>query len=136
EQVPRAKRVEQVGKSVVEVLQAAMEVDGIVPVAPEHVRLDEVDEDEALVELPEEPLGLLDPVDVRFRRQRLVDVAAGEDIPDLADPEDLLAGLADERQIVRPSWLEREIVSVRRADVIFRLTGERPRDDTSNGVLA
>ena len=57
-----------------------MEVDRIVPVPPQRIRLDEVDEDEALVELLEELLGLLDAFDVGLRRMRFVDVAAGEDV--------------------------------------------------------
>ena len=51
---PVAQRLEQVGQPAVEVLQAAVEVHGVVAVAPEHVRLDEVHEDEALVDLLQE----------------------------------------------------------------------------------
>ena len=76
QQVAVAQRVEQVGQPAVEVLQAAVEVDRVVAVAPEHVGLDEVHEDQALVELAQQLLGLLDAVDVRLRRVRLVDVAA------------------------------------------------------------
>ena len=85
QQVARPQRLEQVGQAAVEVLQAAVEVDRVVAVAPEHVGLDEVDEDEAVVELLQQPLRLLDALDVRLRRVRLVDVAAGEDVADLAD---------------------------------------------------
>ena len=113
-----------------------MEVDRVVPVAPEHVGLDEVDEDESVVDLAQKPLGLLDPVDVRLRRQRLVDVAVREDVADLADAVHLLAGLANERQVVRPARLEREVVPVRRPDVVARLTRERPSDHAPDGVLA
>ena len=101
QQVAGPKRLEQVGQPAVEVLQAAVEVDRVVPVAPEHVRLDEVDEDEPLVERLEQLLGLLDPLDVRLRRVALVDVLAGEDVADLADAVHGDAGLADERQVVR-----------------------------------
>ena len=44
---PWPQRVEQVGQPAVEVLEAAVEVLGVVAVAPEHVRLDEVREHEA-----------------------------------------------------------------------------------------
>ena len=104
--------------------------------APEHVRLDEVDEDEALVDLAQEPLGLLNPLDVRLRRVGLVDVATREDVADLADAVHLLAGLAHERQVVRPARLEREVVPVRRPDVVARLARERPGDHAADGVLA
>ena len=58
QQVAGLERVEQVGQPVVEVLQAAVEVDGVVAVAPELVGLDEVDEDEAAVaRLAEQALG-------------------------------------------------------------------------------
>ena len=78
----------------------------------------------------------LDPVDVRLRRERLVDVAAGEDVGDLADAVDRLPGVADEREVVRPPRLEREVVAVRRALVVARLADERPRDHAADGVLA
>ena len=55
------QRLEDVLEPPVEVLQAAVEVDRVVAVTPEHVRLDEVDEDEAVVELLEEVDGLVDP---------------------------------------------------------------------------
>ena len=51
QQVAGPQRVEDLGEPPVEVLQAAMEVHRVVPVAPEHVGLDEVREDEAVVEL-------------------------------------------------------------------------------------
>ena len=47
QQVALAQRLEDVRQAAVEVLQAAMEVDGVVAVAPELVGLDEVREDEA-----------------------------------------------------------------------------------------
>ena len=50
EQVVRPQRVEQVGQSAVEVLQAAMEVHRVVAVAPERVGLDEVREDQPVVD--------------------------------------------------------------------------------------
>src|SRR3954451_8783314 len=46
QEVARSHRLEQVRKPPVEILQAAVEVDGVVSVAPEHVGLDEVDEDQ------------------------------------------------------------------------------------------
>ena len=95
EQVPRPQRVEQVRQPTVEVLQAAVEVDGVVAVPPEHVRLDEVREDEPVVELAQQLLRLRDAVDVRLRRVRLVDVLSGEDVADLADPVHLHACIAD-----------------------------------------
>ena len=81
-----------------------MEVDRVVAVAPEHVRLDEVREHEALVELVEEPLGLVDALDVRASRMRLVDVDAGEDVPDLPDRVHLHPRLAHQGQVVRLFW--------------------------------
>ena len=47
QEVALPQRVEDVGQPPIEVLQAAMEVDRVVAVAPEHVGLDEVDEDES-----------------------------------------------------------------------------------------
>src|SRR5438067_1785991 len=82
---PGPQPLEQVGQPPVEVLEAAVEVDRIVAVAPETVGLDEVREDEPAVELLQQLLGRLDAVDVRFRRVRLVDVAARKDVADLAD---------------------------------------------------
>ena len=75
---------------------------------------------EAVVDLSQQPLGLLDPLDVRLRRIRLVDVAAGEDVRDLADAVHDASRLADERQVVRPFRLEREVVAVRGALVVRR----------------
>jgi hypothetical protein len=68
EQVTGPQRFEQVGKAAVEVLQAAVEVHRIVPVPPELVGLDQVREHEAVVEVPQQPLCLRDPLDVRLRR--------------------------------------------------------------------
>ena len=51
EEVALAQRVEDVRQPPVEVLQAAMKVDRVVAVAPEHVGLDEVDEDEPAVDV-------------------------------------------------------------------------------------
>ena len=62
-----------------------MEVDRIVSVAPEHVRLDQVDEDHTVVELLEQPLRDGDALDVRARRVGLVDVDPREDVADLSD---------------------------------------------------
>src|SRR5579862_6879498 len=136
EEVARPQRLEQVGQAAVEVLEAAVEVHGVVAVAPQHVGLDEVDEDEALVHLLQELLRHLDAVDVRLRRMRLVDVLAGEDVADLADAVDLVAGVAHEAEVVRPLRLEREVVPVRRARVVAGLADERPRDHAADGVLA
>src|SRR5262249_54394375 len=85
--------------------------------------------------LLQQPLRLLDPFDVRLRRVRLVDVTAGEDVANLADAVYRRAGLADERQVVRPPRLQREVVTVRGADVVAGLTGERPRDHAPDGVF-
>ncbi len=136
EQVAGPQGVEQVRQPAVEVLQAAVKVDRIVAVPPEHVGLDEVDEDQALVELAQQALGLRDALDVGLRGMRFVDVAAGEDVADLADTVHLQAGVAHERQVVRPLRLEREVVSVRRALVVAGLADERPRDHAPDGVLA
>ena len=136
EEIARAQCVEQVRQPAVEVLQAAVEVHGVVPVAPEHVGLDEVDEDHSVVELAEQPLGVRNALDVRLRRMRFVDVATGEDVADLADAVNLHARVADERKIVRPFRLEREVVSVRSALVVARLPDERPCDDAPDRVLA
>src|SRR3954464_10289013 len=93
EKVAREEGVKQVGEPVVEVLQAAVEVDRVVAMPPEHVRLHEVDEHEAGVDLAKEPLRPLDALDVRLRRVRLVDVLPREDVADLADAVDLLPRL-------------------------------------------
>ena len=113
-----------------------MEVHRVVAVPPETVRLDEVREDESLVELLQQLLGLLDAVDVRLRRMRLVDVASREDVADLSDAVHRHARVADEAQIVRPARLERVVVTIRRALVASGRTGERPSDHASDGVLA
>ena len=113
-----------------------MEVHRVVAVAPEHVRLDEIREHETLVEFVQEPLGLVDALDVRASRMRLVDVDAGEDVPDLPDRVHLIPRLAHERQIVRLLGLQRPVVPVRRAHVVARLTFERPCDDAPDRVLA
>ena len=60
----------------------------------------------------------------------------GEDVADLADAVHRHAGLAHERQVVRPPRLEREVVAVRRALVVAGLADERPRDHAADGVLA
>ena len=99
----------------IEILQATVEVDRIVAMSPEHVRLDEIDEDETLVQTAEEPLCHLDAIDVRLGRLRLVDVLPGEDVADLADAVDLLSSLSQQAQVVRPTRNEREVVAVRRA---------------------
>ena len=101
EQVVRPQRVEQVGQPAVEVLEAAVEVHRVVAVAPERVGLDEVREDQPVVDRPQQLLGLLDALDVRLRRELLVDVLVGEDVADLADAVDLVARVADEREVVR-----------------------------------
>ena len=51
QEIAVAQDVEQIGQPAVEVLQAAVEVERVVAMAPEHVRLDEVHEDQSLVEL-------------------------------------------------------------------------------------
>ena len=101
EKILRAEGVQQVRNAPVEILQAPVEVLRVVPVPPEHVRLDEVDEDEPLLELAQKCLRLLDPVDVRLGRMRVVDVDAREDVVDLPHAVHLGAGFADERQVVR-----------------------------------
>src|SRR6266536_2926726 len=67
QQVARSHCLEQVGQAPVKVLQATVEVDRVVAVPPKHVRLDEVDEDQAGVELLEQRFRLLDPFDVGLR---------------------------------------------------------------------
>src|SRR5262249_57433239 len=71
-----------------------------------------------------------------LRRMGLVDVVPREDVADLADAVHLLAGLANERQVVRPPRLQREVVPVRSADVVPRLTREWSRDHAPDCVLA
>ena len=67
---------------------------------------------------------------------RFVDVLSGEDVPDLADAVDVPAGVAHERQVIRPLRLEREVVPVGRTFVVPRLTDERARDHPSDRVRA
>ena len=86
EEVVGPKRVEEVGKPAVEVLQAAMEVHRVVPVAPERVGLDQVHEDQPPIDSAQELLGLLNALDIRLRRELLVDVLVGEDVADLPTP--------------------------------------------------
>ena len=136
QQVAGPQRLEQVRQPAVEVLEAAVEVDRVVAVPPERVRLDEVHEDEAVVELLQQLLRLLYAVDVRLRRMRLVDVDAREDVADLADAVHLLARVAGEREVVRPLRHERVVVAVRRAHVVVGRAGERPRDHAADCVLA
>ena len=96
QQVAGAQRLEDVLEPAVEVLQAAVEVDGVVAVPPEHVRLDQVREDEAAIDCLEQLDRLVDPVHVRLRRERLVDVAAGIDVADLPDRVHLVPGVPDQ----------------------------------------
>jgi hypothetical protein len=81
-------------------------------VPPEHVRLDEVHEHEARLDRLEELNRLVDALDVRLRRVRLVDVLPREDVADLADAVDGAPALAEGREIVRLRRLEREVVPV------------------------
>ena len=60
----------------------------------------------------------------------------GEDVRDLPDAVDRLAGLADRRQVVRAARLEGEVVAVRRPLVVPRLAVEGAGDDPTDGVLA
>ena len=120
QQVAGPQRLEDLLEPPVEVLEAAMEVDRVVAVAPELVGLDEVHEHEPVVELLQQLDRLVDPVHVGLGRKRLVDVAAGEDVADLAHPVHLLPGVADERQVVRAPRLEREVMPVRRSLVAAR----------------
>ena len=83
---PGRSAVEQVGQPPVEVLEAAVEVDRVVAVAPEHVRLDEVREDEALVELAgAAPRSALIPSTFDFVGCDSSMSQPGEDVADLAD---------------------------------------------------
>ena len=137
QQVVRPQRVEQVGQPAVEVLQAAVEVDRVVAVAPERVRLDEVREDEPVVDRAQQLLGALDAVDVRLRRELLVDVLVREDVADLPDAVDLVARVADEAQVVRAAAAR---ARSRAGSAFARTTpgvaGERPRDHAADRVLA
>ena len=96
EKIASLQRLEDVREPPVEVLEAAVEVHRVVAVAPEHVRLDEVHEDEPLVDVLQELDRAVDAVDVRLRRKRVVDVAAGEDVRDLPHAVDGVAGVSDE----------------------------------------
>ena len=89
-----------------------------------------------LVDVLEQLERAVDPVDVRLRRERLVDVAAGEDVGDLADAVRRVAGVPDRGQVVRTPRLEREVVPVRRPLVVPRRADERAGDDAADGVLA
>ena len=120
EEVALAERLEDVGQPAVEVLQAAVEVDRVVAVPPELVGLDEVREDEPVVDVLEQLDRAVDAVHVRLRRERLVDVAAGEDVADLPDAVRRVARVADRGEVVRSPRLEREVVAVRRALVVAR----------------
>src|SRR3972149_5035503 len=68
QEVVRAELREEVGEPPVEVLQAAVEVNRVVAVPPEHVRLDQVREHEAMLERREELLRLRDPRGLRLPR--------------------------------------------------------------------
>src|SRR5581483_8681322 len=136
QQVSRPQRIEQVGQAAIEVLQAPVEVDGIVPMPPEHVGLDEVGEDKAVVDRAEQLLRLLDAFDVRLRGVLLVDVDVSEYVRDLPDSVDLVAHAAYLREVVRAAWLEREVVAVRGALVRPGLTAKRPRDHTTDRMLS
>src|SRR3954447_1820342 len=103
---------------------------------PERVRLDEIREYEALVELLQQLLGLLDTVDVRLRRMRLVDVDTREDVAYLPDAVHGHAGFADERQVVRAPRLERVVVTIRRPRVVARRPRERTGDHAADRMLA
>ncbi len=118
---PSRSAAEDVGQAAVEVLQAAVEVDRVVAVSPDLVGLDEVGEDEAVVDVLEQLHDAIDAVHVGLRRERLVDVAAGEDVVDLPDAVHGVPRGPDGAQVVRPLWLEREVVPVRRPLVVARL---------------
>ena len=136
QEIVRAQRLEDVGQPPVEVLQAAVEVDRVVAVPPQLVGLDEVGEDEAVVDVLEQLEGAVDPLDVRLRRERLVDVAPGEDVADLADAVGRVARITDRGQVVRAPRLEREVVPVPGALVVPRRAEEGSRDDAADGVLS
>src|SRR5207247_3899962 len=63
-------------------------------------------------------------------------VAAGEDIPDLADAVHRHPGVAYEREVARALGLEREVVTVRRVLVVAGLADERTRDHAADRMLA
>ena len=136
QQVVRTERREEVGDRGVDLLQAAVEALGIVAVAIGLVGLDEVHEHEALGGLARERDGGREAFGVGVRRLRLVDVAAGEDVADLADARDAATGLANAREVVRARRLEREVVAIGRAAVGARLALERAGDHTPDGMLA
>ncbi len=106
QQIAVLQRAEQIRETPVEVLEAAVEVHRVVAMPPEHVGLDEVDEDHTVVELLEQPLRDRDPLDVRARRVGLVDVDPREDVADLPDAVHLVAFLAHECQVVRLARLQ------------------------------
>ena len=95
QQVSRSQRLEDLLEPAVEVLEAAMKVDGV-SMPPELVGLDEVHEYESVVELVQQLHRLVDPVDVGLGRKGLIDVAAGKDVADLAHRVNLLPAVADE----------------------------------------
>src|SRR5438034_4529598 len=134
EQITGLEHLQDVRKPPVEVLQAAVEVDRVVPVPPEHVRLDEVDEHKAALDRLQKLDRLRDSLHVRLRRARVVDVAAGEDVPDLPDAVDGVPGVAKVREVVRSRGLEREVVAIRRPLVVAGLADERPGDDAADRV--
>ena len=136
EQVAFPQRLEDVGESPVEVLEAAVEVHRVVAVTPEHVGLDEVHEHEPLVDVLEQLDRSVDAVDVRLRRERVVDVAAGEDVGDLPDAVHRAARVAHRREVVRAARLEREVVPVRRPLVVARLADERAGDHAPDRMPA
>src|SRR6266511_807048 len=136
EQVVGAKRLEQVREPPVEILQAAVEVDRVVAVSPEHVGLDQVREDEALVEFPEQAFDLRDSLQVGLGGMGFVDVAAGEDLAHLADRVDAASGVADQAEVVGSPRLERVVMAPVGALVITRLARKGTRDDPSDGVLS
>jgi hypothetical protein len=136
QQVVRPQRVEQVRQAAVEVLQAPMEVDRVVAMSPQRVGLDEVREDEPVVDRAQQLFGALDAVDVRLRRELLVDVLVREDVADLSDAVDLVAGVSHEAEVVRALRLEREVVPARAVALVrARLTDERPGDHPAHRVL-
>src|SRR5438874_13066998 len=48
----------------------------------------------------------------------------------------LLSGVAHEREVIGTLGLQREVVPVRRSLVVARVADERPRDHTTDGMLA
>ena len=135
QEVAVAQRVEDVRQPPVEVLEAAVEVDRVVAVAPELVRLDEVHEDEAGVDVLEQLDRAVDPVDVRLRRERLVDVAPREDVGDLPDAVDGVAGVADRRSGSSGGAARARSRGGSACARSARLAEERPRDHPPDRVL-